>query len=208
MKSLELHERLSEKFKSFLNLVRSFFRLALRFEEKSRSVIPVAGRCINEAVPVCQKAFESKKGRSEKRQQQIAVTCPDKIRKRIWKNLCAAAKSRVNPTRAKIAREMLAEIDKGGSLANFQPKSNPVKKDTYIEVAEPSPRVAENLALVRVDNNKKPKSHDQRFNQQPFLRFEWSPELKRICLRNNADELVDDMEEPREILIVPDNICI
>jgi hypothetical protein len=64
------------------------------------------------------------------RQRQISVACPNKIRKRIWSNLCATARCKINPHRTKIALEIIAAVKKGRDLANFQPKSNRVAKTT------------------------------------------------------------------------------
>lgn len=79
------------------------------------------------------------------RQRQISVACPNKIRKRIWSNLCATARcSRISPYRAKIASEIIAAVKKGRDLANFQPKSNPVvKKKSCIKPTKPALEVAE-----------------------------------------------------------------
>ena len=69
----------------------------------------------------------------------------------------------------------------------------------------------QNIMQAAAENKKsndEPKSNSQKSKQEASLRFEWSPELKRICPRNGAGELVDTLEKPREIFIVHDNICI
>ena len=45
------------------------------------------------------------------------------------------------------------------------------------------------------------KAHEQASDENPPLHLEWSPELKRICLRNEAGELLNNAEEYREISI-------
>lgn len=69
----------------------------------------------------------------------------------------------------------------------------------------------QNIMQAAAENKKsndEPKSNSQKSKQESSLQLECSPELKRICLKNGADKLVDDMEEPREFFIVHDNICI
>ena len=80
-------------------------------------------------------------------------------------------------------------------------------------VASPSSEQKRVRKIIQAANenkksNDEPKSNSQKSKQKSSLRFEWSPELKRICPRNGAGELVDNLEKPREILIVHDNICI
>jgi hypothetical protein len=137
-----IHERLSGKLKSFLTLIKRVFRLPLRFKANLHTDITSVGQDTGETGQMSRKA--SKRRRKKKIQHQIDVGCPIKIRKRILKNMRRAASvSRVSPTRAKIARELLIKLKKTGSLANFQPKSNPVRKDNLIEVTEPVLEVTE-----------------------------------------------------------------
>lgn len=138
-----IHERLSGKLKSFLTLIKRIFRLPLRFRANSHSDVTSVRHDTDETGPVSREASKKRKRRKKKAQFQNAIACTSKVRKRILKNLVAASVSRVSPMRAKIAREILIELERNGSLTNFQPKSSPVRKDSHIEVAKPVLEVAE-----------------------------------------------------------------
>ena len=82
--------------------------------------------------------------------RQISIACPNKIRKRIWSNLCATARFKITPHRAKVASEIIAAVKKGRDLANFQPKSNPiVRKKSRIKQAKLVFTVAERPSRVK-----------------------------------------------------------
>jgi hypothetical protein len=140
MKNLENRGKLSGKIEVFLARIKKIFRLPLRFKANLHTDITGARQDTGETAQMYRKVSEKKV--VKKIQHQIDVACTSKIRKRILKNLSAASVSRVSPTRAKIARELSIELEKTGSLANFQPKSNSVRKDSHIEVAKPVLEVA------------------------------------------------------------------
>ena len=136
-----IHERLSGKLNSFLTLIKRVFRLPLRFKANLHTDITGVRQDIGETGQMFQKVSEKKV--KKKIQHQIDVACTSKVRKTILKNLRAASVSRVSPTRAKIAHELSIELEETGSLANFQPKSKSVRKDSHIEVAKLVLEVAE-----------------------------------------------------------------
>jgi len=136
-----IHKRLSGKLKSFFNSIKRIFRLPLHFKANLHNDITGARQDTGETGRMSRKVSEKKV--MKKIQHQIEVACKSKIRKRILKNLRAASVSRVSPTRAKRAHEILIELEKTGSLANFQPKSNSVRTDSHIEVAKPVLEVTE-----------------------------------------------------------------
>lgn len=140
MNALNVYERLTEKLAGLLIQIKRFFRLSLRFKANLHTNTTSARQDDNKTEQMSQKAF--KKRKNTKAQRQIDVACTSKVRKRILKNLRAASVSKISPARARIAREILIELENRGSLANFQPKSNPIRKDNHIETIKPAIGVA------------------------------------------------------------------
>ena len=137
-----IHERLSGKLKRVLTRIKRMFRLSLRFKAKSHTNIARVRKDIHEAGPMCWEGTKQRRSGKRKDPHQIVVPCTRRIRKRILKNLRATSVSRVSPTRARIACEILNELKKNGSLVNFQPHSILVRKDSDIEVNESILKVA------------------------------------------------------------------
>ena len=149
MNALRVYRRVSEKLKGFFARIKQVFRLPLGFRANTHSDMISVRKNIDDTGTVSQEASKKKNKRQKKEQRQIAVACTSKVQKRILKNLVAASVSRVSPKRAKVARELLIELEKTGSLANFQPKSNAARKDSHIEAAKPVLEVAKRLTRIK-----------------------------------------------------------
>ena len=132
MKNSENRGKLPGKIEGFLAWSKDIFRLPSRFKSNLHADITDVGQDASETEQVSEKKVK------QKTQQQIAVACPSKIRKRMLKNLHAASKSRISPARAELARKILAEINKGNDLTQ---KSNTAKDKQIKPVLE----VSENL---------------------------------------------------------------
>ena len=141
MKNPAIHEKLSEKLKGLLIRIKWVLQRRLRFKTDLHAHIASARHDAAETQLARKKA--PKQIKKKESRNQIEVLCTSTVRKRILNNLHAVAVCRANPMRAKIAREMLNELERSGTLANFQPKSHPVRKDNCIKATEPDIKIAE-----------------------------------------------------------------
>jgi hypothetical protein len=64
--------------------------------------------------------------------QPVMVSCPSRVRKAIVRNLRAAAHSRSDPDRAKIALRILWAVDNGGPEVGSMPKGIPTARAEHI----------------------------------------------------------------------------
>lgn len=62
--------------------------------------------------------------------------------------------------------------------------------------------------MLNKKNNKEPKPNSQEPDQKSSSRFRYSPELKRICLMNEAGEIVNSTEEAPKVTLDYDNSYI
>ena len=59
--------------------------------------------------------------------------------------------------------------------------------------------------MLNKKHNEEHKPNGQEPDQNSSSRFVWSPELKRICLMNEAGEIVNSTEETLEVALDYDN---
>lgn len=62
--------------------------------------------------------------------------------------------------------------------------------------------------MLNTKNNKEHKPNGQELDKKSSSRFVWSPELKHICLMNEAGEIVNSTEEAPNVILDDDNCCI
>ena len=62
--------------------------------------------------------------------------------------------------------------------------------------------------MLNKKNNKEHKPNGQEPDQKSSSRLVYSPEPKRLCLTNEAGELIDDTEEEPVVILDDDNCCI
>lgn len=62
--------------------------------------------------------------------------------------------------------------------------------------------------MLNKKHNKEHKPNGQEPDQKSSSRFVWSPELKQICLMNEAGEIVNSTEAVPKVTLDDDNCCI
>ncbi len=59
--------------------------------------------------------------------------------------------------------------------------------------------------MLNKKHDEKSNSYGHKSDRKGSSRFEWSPKLRRIVLRNEEGELLNDTEEPPKLIIVGEN---
>ena len=76
-------------------------------------------------------------------QSKFTVNAPRWLQKRMLKNLQAAARSRINPARAKRASQLLNTIDKEDVCVSSLPVNTAVSKNTQVEAIKCATKITQ-----------------------------------------------------------------
>ena len=79
-------------------------------------------------------------------QSKFTVDCPRWLQRRMLKNLQAAARSRINPARAKRASQILDAVDKEDTRVDSLPANIAVSKNTQVEAIKDATKITQSWA--------------------------------------------------------------